>query len=123
MISSTSHSYTIEKLNDTNWHAWKPKSKAVLISDDLWKVTDPSTSYTNFALGPKAYSKIMLLVDSEQLVYINGTEDPRYAWKALQKIYEESDLSQQVTYLRDLVCSTYEPGASCKFPVPLILKP
>jgi len=71
MSSSTSHSYSIEKFN-INWQAWKLKSKAVLIGDDLWKVTDPSTSYTNAALGPKSYSKITLLIDSDQLVYINA---------------------------------------------------
>lgn len=34
---------------------------------------DPSTSFTNATLGPKAYSKIIRVIDSDQFVYSDAT--------------------------------------------------
>jgi hypothetical protein len=76
---SSFNSYSIEKLKGNNWHAWKLKSNAVHLVMTFGRLPIRRP----IILGPKAYSKITLLIDSDQLVYINATENAREALKAL----------------------------------------
>ena len=81
MSSSTSSIHSIDKLNGSNYHAWKFKIQMVLIDKDIWDVIDgseeePMAESSVAASGAwnkkdkKALATICLSVTDSELVYV-----------------------------------------------------
>ena len=93
----------IEKLNNTNYFAWKYKIKLLLINLDLWEVISeeaPSTA-SRFRdwrkKDNKARSVIGLNVDGSQLVHIRDKTSATETWNALKTIHEKHTLTNRIS--------------------------
>ena len=90
--------WSIEKLNGSNWNTWKFQMKHLLMTKGLWSLIDGSEVLASEASAAaealfqsrlhKAFSTIVLAIDSAQLYLVTSCEDPKQAWNALKNHFE-----------------------------------
>lgn len=81
--------WSVEKLDGSNWNTWKYQMKHLLMVKGLWNLVDGSEvlasdeSVAAVALLQsrlhKAFSTIVLAVDSAQLYLVTSCEEPKQA--------------------------------------------
>ena len=108
---------TIPKLIEGSYEEWAMLMEATLIAMELWVVVGPEEEET-VPKGPKglrerktkqqqARAKIVLSVDTSQLSFIAGLEDPRKIWTTLRDIHRSQSVNSVpgdlVVFLQNLV--------------------
>lgn len=82
----------MERLTENNYPVWEVRMRAMLVSKELWSITDPNgednESIDSLKSG-KAFSMIILALDENEIVKIEQCETARDTWKKLQGIYVE----------------------------------
>src|SRR5215469_14554113 len=96
MSTSTNSSiHSIDKLDGTNYHAWKYKIQMVLIDKDLWEVVDetekkPENDNNGAAAwtkkDKKALATISLTIKDSELVHVRPCKSSSEAWKKLAEV-------------------------------------
>ena len=99
--------WSIEKLDGSNWNTWKFQMKHLLMAKGLWGLVDGSEVLANEASAvaealfrsrlQKAFSTIVLAIESAQLYLVTSCEEPKQAWDALKKHFERETHKQTVS--------------------------
>ena len=87
--------WLLEKLHGSNWNTWKFQMNHLLMEKELWSLVDGSEVLANEASAAvetlfrsrlqKAFSTIVLAIESAQLYLVTSCEEPKQAWDALKK--------------------------------------
>lgn len=105
--------FSVAKLNDTNYQAWKFKMKMLMIREETWTyVVDsaPEPRTAPWIAGDrKAQSTICLSLDDSQIVHVCNCSTAKAMWEELQKVHERANLSNKLYLLRKLYQSKLGP--------------
>src|SRR5579871_2868131 len=96
-----SKSYSIEKLNESNYRSWSQVVESHLDDQDLWEVvkgeekapvaaatTDYDTAMAVWSKkAKKARKMIISTISPSVMTYVEGTKDPAEMWKILEERY------------------------------------
>ena len=114
--------WSIEKLNGSNWNTWKFQMKHLLMAKGLWSLIDGSEVLASEASAAaealfqsrlhKAFSTIVLAIDSAQLYLVTSCEDPKQAWNALKTHFERETLPNKLLLKKQYFCSEMKEGTS-----------
>ena len=114
--------WSIEKINGSNWNTWKFQMKHLLMVKGLWSLVDGSevlateASVAAVALFQsqlhKAFSTIVLAIDSSQLYLVTSCEEPKQAWNALKKHLERETLPNKLHLKKQYFRSEMKDGTS-----------
>ena len=85
--------WSIDKLNSSNWTTWKFQMKHLLLAKGLWEIITGEEVLAACASDQqaadfkkrsrKAFSTIVMSIDSLLIYLITSQEQPTAAWKAL----------------------------------------
>ena len=114
--------WSIEKLNGSNWNTWKFQMKHLLMAKGLWSLIDGSEVLASEASAAaealfqsrlhKAFSTIVLAIDSAQLYLVTSCEDPKQAWNALKNHFERETLANKLLLKKQYFRSEMKEGTS-----------
>ena len=116
--------WSIEKLNGSNWNTWKFQMKHLLTAKGLWSLIDGSEVLASEASAAaealfqsrsrlhKAFSTIVLAIDSAQLYLVTSCEDPKQAWNALKNHFERETLANKLLLKKQYFRSEMKEGTS-----------
>ena len=95
-----------DKLNGSKWNTFKFQMKHLLLAKGLWGLVDGSEVLADDAMTAvqalfrlrlqKAFLTIVLAIDSAQLYLITSSEEPKQAWDALRKHFEQETLANKL---------------------------
>jgi hypothetical protein len=118
-LMATSTAYTIEKLDGSNFHAWKFKMRMVLEDKDLWDIVDGSEERPAGDAGKlwdkrarKALATIALSLKDSELVHVRQCKDPKEAWMKLSEVYETKGLANRLFLRRKFFTAQFLDGDS-----------
>ena len=108
--------WSIEKLDGSNWNTWKFQMKHLLMAKGLWNLVDGSEVLASEATAAaaaalfqsrlqKAFSTIVLAMDSAQLYLVTSCEEPKQAWDALKNHLERETLANKLLLKKQYFCS------------------
>ena len=114
--------WSIEKLDGSNWNTWKFQMKHLLMVKGLWGLVDGSEVLVNEASAvaealyrsrlQKAFSTIVLAIESAQLYLVTSCEEPKQAWDALKKRFERETLANKLFLKKQYFRSEMKEGTS-----------
>jgi len=111
--------WSIEKLDRNNWNTWKFQMKHLLMAKGLWNLVDGSEVLASEATAAlfqsrlhKAFSTIVLAMDSAQLYLVTSCEEPKQAWNALKKHFERETLANKLLLKKQYFRSEMKEGTS-----------
>ena len=115
--------WSIEKLNGSNWNTWKFQMKHLLMAKELWSLVDGSAevlaSEATAAAAAlfqsrlhKAFSTIVLAIDSAQRYLVTSCEEPKQAWDALKNHFERETLANKLLLKKQYFRSEMKEGTS-----------
>ena len=114
--------WSIEKLNGSNWNTWKFQMKHLLMAKELWSLLDGSEVLASEATAAaaalfqsqlhKAFSTIVLAIDSAQLYLVTSCEQPKQAWDALKNHFERETLANKLLLKKQYFRSEMKEGTS-----------
>ena len=114
--------WSIEKLNGSNWNTWKFQMKHLLMAKGLWSLIDGSEVLASEASAAaealfqsrlhKAFSTIVLAIDSAQLYLVTSCDDPKQAWNALKNHFERETLANKLLLKKQYFRSEMKEGTS-----------
>ena len=94
--------WSIDKLNSSNWMTWKFQMKHLLLAKGLWEIITGEEVLAARASDQqaadfkkrsrKAFSTIVMSIDSSLIYLITSHEKPTAAWKALCDHFERDTL-------------------------------
>ena len=105
MTSTSTSIHSIEKLDSTNYHAWKFKMQMVLVDKDLWDIIEGSGEEPEEESSErkswkvrdrKALATICLSVKDSELVHVRTCKTSAEAWKKLAEVYETKGLARKL---------------------------
>src|SRR5437879_13887080 len=102
---SSSGLYSIEKLDASNFHTWRMKTKSILIAKEQWSVIEDRDAERTEAwrkTDQKALSTLFLLVNDSELIHIENCTSAAEAWKKLGEIFEAKGDMRRVMLRRNL---------------------
>ena len=114
--------WTIEKLDGTNWSAWKFHMCHMLLLKGLWGIVDGTDTLAEGAIDEdqatfatrslRAFSYIAMAVGASQLYLITSTEDPRAAWDALRGHFDRDTLANKLFLKKQYFRAEMKEGTS-----------
>ena len=114
--------WSIEKLNGSNWNAWNFQMKHLLMAKGLWSLVDGSealaseASVATVALFQsrlhKAFSTIVMAIDSFQLHLVTSCEEPKQASKALKNHFKRKTIANKLLLKKQYFRSEMKEGTS-----------
>ena len=111
--------WSIEKLDRNNWNTWKFQMKHLLMAKGLWNLADGSEVLASEATAAlfqsrlhKAFSTIVLAMDSAQLYLVTSCEEPKQAWNALKNHFERETLANKLLLKKQYFRSEMKEGTS-----------
>ena len=114
--------WTIEKLDGTNWSAWKFHMRHMLLLKGLWGIVDGTDTLAEDANDEdqatyatrslRAFSYIAMAVGASQLYLITSTEDPRAAWDALRSHFDRDTLANKLFLKKQYFRAEMKEGTS-----------
>jgi hypothetical protein len=120
-LSPSSSLYSVEKLSEKNYSAWKFRVQLVLQDRGLWKYVEgakadpPSDLKLRESWEEKdqqARAQILLTVSDTLLPAVRHTRTAKEAWVKVASVFEQKGLSAQVFLRRKLVNLRFEEGES-----------
>ena len=118
---SLSSLYSVEKLSEKNYSAWKVRVQLILQDRGLWKYVEgakadpPSEVKLHEAWEEKdqqARAQILLSVSDLLLPTVRHTRSAKEAWSKIASVFEQKGLSAQVFLRRKLVNLRFEESES-----------
>ena len=117
---STNSIHSIDKLDGTNFYAWKFKIQMVLIDKEIWDVVDGSEAPPKEekelklwnAKDKKALATICLTVKDSELVHIRSCTSSAEAWKKLAEVYETKGLARRLYLRRKFFTAQLQDGTA-----------
>lgn len=110
--------YSIEKLDDGNYDAWKVQMRSVLVHCELWtyvstqtRPSDVTESVWN-AKDEKALATITLSVKTSQILHIKRCKTAAEAWKKLEEVHQPTGPARKVTVFKQLLNLKMAEGSS-----------
>ena len=114
--------WSIEKLDGSNWNTWKFQMEHLLMAKGLWGLVDGSEVLADEASAAvkalfrsrlqKAFSTIVLAIESTQLYLVTSCEEPKQAWDALKKHFERETLGNKLFLKKQYFRSEMKEGTS-----------
>ena len=114
--------WSIEKLEGSNWNTWKFQMKHLLMAKGLWNLVDGSEVLASEATAAatalfqsrlhKAFSTIVLTMDSAHLYLVTSSEEPKQAWDALKNHFERETLANKLLLKKQYFRSEMKEGTS-----------
>lgn len=113
--------YNIEKLDGNNWGTWKFQMKHLLKSKGLWGFVDDSEVLATGTAAvkaefenrsEKAFSTIILSINSSQLYLVTSCETPKDAWNSLRSHHERETLANKLFLKKRYFRAEMHDGAS-----------
>ena len=114
--------WSIDKLDGSNWNTWKFQMKHLLMAKGIWGLVDgsevlaldatPAAQALYRSRLQKAFSTIVLAIDSAQLYLITSCEEPKQAWDALKKHFERETLANKLFLKKQYFRSEMKEGTS-----------
>ena len=114
--------WSIKKLDGSNWNTWKFQMKHLLMAKGLWGLVDGSEVLAKEASAvaealyrsrlQKAFSTIVLVIESAQLYLVTSCEEPKQAWDALKKHFERETLANKLFLKKQYFRSEMKEGTS-----------
>ena len=106
----------IDKLNATNFHAWKQKIKHLLALKDLSEFIDPDASFDDTTewrkKDIKAQAIIGLTLSDELLENVREVTTTSEMWKTICDVFERHTLLNKLSARRKFYTATKEEGES-----------
>ncbi|HVX00073.1 MAG TPA: hypothetical protein VHA52_06550 [Candidatus Babeliaceae bacterium] len=126
VASGSSSLYAIDKLNSSNFSAWKFRMQMILIDRGLWEMVDGSQvepvssdtaeSRLKYAEWKKkdntALAQIALTVSTNELAHIKGVKSAREAWLKICNVFEAKGLDANVFLRRKFFNTKFNPNDS-----------
>src|SRR3954465_5434308 len=112
---SSSGLFSIEKLDASNFHTWRMKTKSILIAKEQWSVIDDTEAERTDAwkkIDQKALSTLFLLVNDLELIHTENCETAADAWNKLGEIYEAKGIMRRVLLRRNLLSVRFDDSGS-----------
>ena len=106
----------IEKLNDSNFHAWKQKMVLILALKDLDEFIekDPPSDKSELAKWEKndrkARAIVGLSLSDEHLEHVREVKTAKEMWKAIMNVFERQTLLNRLSARRKFYTVTMENG-------------
>ncbi|HVX00095.1 MAG TPA: DUF4219 domain-containing protein, partial [Candidatus Babeliaceae bacterium] len=126
--AGSSSLYTIDKLNNNNFSAWKFRMRMILIDRGLWEIVDGSQVAPMLNAGDDAESRvkhtewkkkdntalaqIALTVGTTELIHIKGVKSAREAWLKIGNVFEAKGLDANVFLRRKFFNAKFNPNDS-----------
>ena len=114
--------WSIEKVDGSNWNTWKFQMKHLLMAKRLWNLVDGSEVLASGASAAvealfqsrlhKAFSTIVLAINSAQLYLVTSCEEPKQAWDALKNHFERETLANKLLLKKQYFRSEMKEGTS-----------
>lgn len=101
--------YSIEKLDDGNYDAWKVQMRSVLVHCELWTYVSTPTRPDGIsediwnAKDEKALATITLSVKTPQIIHIKRCKTSSEAWKKLEAVHQPTGPARKVTVFKQLL--------------------
>lgn len=90
-------------LNDTNWHSWSVKMKALLLKRGYWDIqTRLPYDVSHPEETAKAVAEMLLRVEDHLLTIVDEAHDASQAWHALQSIFLSQSVNRRVALKKEL---------------------
>lgn len=106
----------IEKLNDSNFHAWKQKIVLILALKDLdgFIEDDPPADKSELSKwvknDRKARAIIGLSLSDEHLEHVRDVESAKKMWEAIMNVFERHTLLNKLSARRKFYTVTMKKG-------------
>ena len=114
--------WSIDKLDSSNWITWKFQIKHLLLAKDLWGIVDGTETLQENASAQqqtdfnkksqKAFSTIVMSINSSQLYLITSCEEPARAWTALRNHFERDTLVNKLMLKKQYFRMEMKDGTS-----------
>ena len=106
--------YTISKLNGTNYASWSYQMRLILLECELFTVIEPgevepadaNEKLKYLSRQGKALAKIALAICDEQQIHVRHLTSPREVQKELERLYTPRDSKYRIVQLRRKLYST-----------------
>lgn len=108
--------FSIQKLNNNNYSAWKFKVELLLVREDLWRLVNPGVKPATEeesawnALDAKTRATIGLLIEDNQHGLIRGAATSKAAWDALKDHHQKTTLTSKVSLLKQICDKRFADG-------------
>ena len=122
MAAGADEKWTIDKLDGTNWTTWKFQMKHLLLAKELWGIVDGTERLAEDAeadaraafgrRSQKAFSVLVLAINSSQLYLVTSSETPSAAWTALRNHFERDTLANKLLLKKQYFRSEMRDGTS-----------
>ena len=106
MAVSSEEKWSIEKLNSSNWLTWKFQMRHLLLAKGLWGFIEGTEVLNDDATNEqkkefkqksqKAFSTLVLAIDTSQLYLITSCDNGDEAWNILRNHFERDTLSNKL---------------------------
>jgi len=103
---STDETWTIDRLDGTNWPTWKFQINHLLLAKGLWDYVDGTAVLADDADNQqkarfrqqslRAFSTIALSISTRQLHLVISCQDPQEAWEPLRPNFERDTLANKL---------------------------
>ena len=114
--------WSIDKLDGSNWSAWKFQMKHLLLAKGRWGFVDGSEELaataseetaTQFRLkSQRAFSTIVLAIKTAQLYLVNSCENPKQARDLLKNHFERDTLANKLFLKKKYFRTEMKEGTS-----------
>ena len=122
MAAGADEKWAIDKLDGANWTTWKFQMKHLLLAKELWRIVDGTEVLAEDAgadaraafgrRSQKAFSVIVLAINSSQLYLVTSSETPSAAWTALRNHYERDTLANKLLLKKQYFRAEMKDGTS-----------
>ncbi len=121
-MAGSDEKWSIEKLNSLNWTTWKFQMKHFLLAKGMWGLVDGTdtlaedaseSSRTQFKQkSQKAFSSMVMAIDTSQLYLVTSCEAIQEAWEVLRKHFERDTLANKLFLKKQYFRTEMREGAS-----------
>ena len=119
---SVEEKWTIDKLDGNNYATWKFQMKHLLLAKGLWEHVEGTAELDNNAnaqaraeftqKSQKAFSTIVLAINTNQLYLVTSCDGPNEAWEALRTNYERGTLANKLLLKKQYFRAEMKSGSS-----------
>ena len=114
--------WTMDKLNGSNWTTWKFQMRHLLLAKGLWGYVDGTEQLPGNAnaqtrtefqkKSQRAFSTIVMAIDTPQLYLVTSYDQPKDAWDALRNHFERETLANKLFLKKKYFRAQMKEGTS-----------
>jgi Reverse transcriptase (RNA-dependent DNA polymerase)/gag-polypeptide of LTR copia-type/Integrase core domain/GAG-pre-integrase domain/Zinc knuckle len=110
---SPSNDDKVGKFDGSNFQLWSYKMRMLLTAKGLWGQVDGTATPDKEKMG-QAQAIIVLRLEDSQLIHVMRAKTPTEAWKALEKMNQQKDMSTRLWLKEKYATFRYEVGSITK---------